>query len=74
MGTEEPLLNGLLQVFNWIAPEQAGKIPAAIRARFHLKSETPDVVRHGVMEQRVALLDSRPWFAAFQPADKPMQM
>ncbi|HEV8540879.1 MAG TPA: hypothetical protein VGR78_00675, partial [Verrucomicrobiae bacterium] len=36
LGAEEALLNGLLHVFNWLAPEQAREIPAEIRARFHL--------------------------------------
>lgn len=73
LGSEEPLLNGLLQVFNWLAPEQARKIPETIRARFHLPVPTSADLAQAT-QQRVAMLDSRPWFAAFQPADKPMQM
>ncbi|MGV3773941.1 MAG: nucleotidyltransferase family protein [Verrucomicrobiales bacterium] len=71
MADDMPLHSGLLQVFNWIAPEQAAAIPAVIRGKFNL----PDLSSQGNnMEKRVGLLDSRPWFAAFQPQDKPMQL
>lgn len=73
LGDDQPLLGGLLQVFNWVAPAQAKEIPARIREHFCLPAvtskdlEVPD-------DQRKILLDSRPWFQAFQPMDKPLQL
>lgn len=73
MGSDTPLLSGLLQVFNWVAPAQAKEIPSRIREQFCLPKvtmaelEIPD-------NERKALLDSRPWFAAHQLADKPLQL
>ena len=73
LGTDKPLLAGLLHVFNWVAPEEAKKIPRKIRAQFALPEitcadlETPDT-------ERKALLDSRPWFAAHQPVGTPLKL
>ena len=73
LGSDRPLLGGLLQVFNWVAPAEAARIPAAIRDLFCLADvtsqdlEVPD-------NERKSLLDSRPWFAAHQPKDKPLQL
>lgn len=73
MNGETPLINGLLQVFNWVAPQQAKCLPGWVREKFELKESTAEDLaldpRH-----RVNLLDSRPWFAAFQPMDQPMQL
>jgi hypothetical protein len=72
MGPDLPLLAGLLQLFNWVAPGAASCIPENVRKRFAL----PDVSAEDYVSQgrRVELLDSRPWFAAFQPEDKPMEL
>ncbi len=73
LGTEEPLLAGLLQVFNWVAPAQALKIPQEIRRHFFLPQ--PDSGALARPEQRqIDLLDSRNWFAAHYPADKPLEV
>jgi hypothetical protein len=73
MHTELPLLTGLLHVFNWVAPAKAAQLPEWVRERFHLANITSADLnlepRH-----RIELLDTRPWFASFQPADKPMQL
>jgi hypothetical protein len=73
LGDEEPLLGGILQVFNWVSPERARQIPQRIRERFHLKEATVDELGMP-RERRVGLLDSRPWFAAMQPEDQPMRV
>ncbi len=73
LGNDRPLLGGLLQVFNWVAPAEAKQIPDRIRKLFCLPDvttadlEVPDT-------ERKALLDSRPWFAAHQPTDRPLQL
>jgi hypothetical protein len=73
LGPERPLLGGLLQVFNWVAPDKARLIPKDVRALFCLAAPSADDLREGE-EYRARLLDSRPWFAAHQPRDKPMQL
>lgn len=73
MADDKPLLAGLLHVFNWVAPAQAKQIPQRIREHFSL----PEVAPHDLEipdTQRKALLDSRPWFAAHQPEDQPLQL
>ncbi len=73
LGSEKPLLMGLLHVFNWVAPERATHIPREIRREFNL----PDVKSEELAllgKYRVELLDTRPWFAAFQPEDVPMKL
>ena len=70
---EKALLAGLLNVFNWVAPQRAKCIPREIRKMFHL----PEITSEDLSlpeEHRVRLLDSRPWFAAFQPPNQPMQL
>jgi len=73
LGPERPLLAGLLQVFNWVSPAEAKMIPSEIRERFCLRditSQDLEVPDH----ERKALLDSRPWFAAHQPTDRPLRL
>lgn len=70
---DAPLLSGLLQVFNWVSPVRARLIPEKIRELFHLPEPRPQELELPG-ELRVALLDSRPWFAAMQPEDRPMRV
>jgi hypothetical protein len=73
MGADEGLLGGLLQVFNWVAPDQASKIPSEIRERFCLRPITSRDLEVPETERKM-LLDSRPWFAAHQPVDQPLKL
>ena len=73
MRDDRALLAGLLHVFNWVAPGRAAKIPSNIRERFGLDAVTPEVLARPE-EDRVRLLDSRNWFAAYQPPDQPMRL
>jgi hypothetical protein len=68
---EKPLLGGLLQVFNWIAPARAMRIPSEIRTEFHLSAPSGEDL-FLPEDFRIKLIDSRPWFAAHQPSDRPM--
>lgn len=70
-GEEVPLLRALLNVFAWLCPIEASQIPEPIRARIGLEVTVPENAAE-VTKRRVALLDSRPWFSAFQPMDVPM--
>ena len=71
LGPERPLLCGLLHVFNWVAPSRAHRLPREIREMFHLPEPTAEALARPD-DHQVRLLDSRPWFAAFEPMDKPM--
>jgi hypothetical protein len=72
-GPELPLLRGLLNVFAWACPIEALQIPESIRARLALEVVVPDDPS-ATTRDRIRLLDSRPWFAAFQPMDAPMKL
>jgi hypothetical protein len=67
---ERPLLGGLLQVFNWISPAKAAHLPENVRREFCLEQPTFDDLSLAP-EYRPGLIDSRPWFAALQPDDRP---
>ena len=72
-GSELPLLRGLLNVFAWACPIEAAQIPAPIRKRLALDIVMPDDPV-ATQRERITLLDSRPWFSAFQPMDAPMKI
>jgi hypothetical protein len=59
VGEDLPLLCGLLSVFGWLCPDRIATIPPRLRRRLAFGRG-----RSGVDMRRVALLDSRPWFAA----------
>jgi hypothetical protein len=69
--TDAPLLAGLLSVFTWLCPGHRHLLPDRIRERFHLPDAAPD---GGASARCLSLLDSRPWFAALQPDDRPLQL
>jgi hypothetical protein len=73
LGAERPLLTGLLHLFNWVAPARALRLPREIRELLHLAEPNADDLALPD-DERVRLLDSRPWFAAFQPTDQPMML
>ena len=72
-GTELPLLRGLLNVFAWVCPVEAAQIPEPIRTRLKVEIVMPENPE-AITRERVNLLDTRPWFSAFQPMDVPMKI
>lgn len=72
-GAELPLLRGILNVFAWLCPLEAGQIPEEIRARLRIEISMPENPEE-TTRARVRMLDTRPWFAAYQPMDKPMSI
>ncbi|MGN6553155.1 MAG: nucleotidyltransferase [Verrucomicrobiota bacterium] len=66
-----PLLKALLSVYGWLCPRQAILLPAALRERLRL--EPPEIPKHQKRD-RIRLLDSRNWFAAKLPPDKPLEV
>ena len=73
MNNDLQLLVGLLHVFNWVAPSKAAGIPARIRERFSLEPITSAALA-APEQERVRLVDSRSWFAAYQPEDQAMEL
>lgn len=73
MGRDLPLLHAALALFNWLCPARAAAaLPAWVREQFALPLIAAD--DPAAMEaRRVALFDSRPWFAAHQPVDQPLE-
>ena len=70
-GTDGALLHANLTLYNWIAPQQAKRLPLWVRTKFSL----PDLAEgdaSDVERQRSALLDSRPWYAALLPVEATM--
>lgn len=61
VGTDLPLLSGLLAAFVWLAPERAKEFPSFIWKE--LKVEAPqEQVGEDAMRRRATFLDTRPWF------------
>jgi len=72
LGEDLPLLTAALTVYGWMCPGRASRLPASLRRRLHLAfpaGETADCRR-----ERIKLLDSREWFAAFQPKNKNLEV
>ena len=55
-----PLLRGALSVFAWLASERSRELPPDLWTRLHLPP--PEDAPPGTGEQRVNLIDTRPWF------------
>lgn len=72
-GPDLPLLKSTLGLFSWVCPVEAAQIPTSVRERLGLEINVPEDPA-AATRKRVNLLDSRPWFAAFQPADAPMKI
>jgi hypothetical protein len=65
-----PLLTALLAVFAWACPNRIGDIPPTLRrAAGIIKPRRLAAEPH---RRHIQLLDSRGWFAAFQPSDQPL--
>jgi hypothetical protein len=71
MDCDRPLLAGLLQVFSWICPGTTRELPGWLKKELRLAE--PDEA-DPASRRCLALLDTRPWFAAHQPPDRPLQL
>lgn len=60
LGDDKPLLGGALQVFAWLCPGRAAKIPEFVWSDVGLAR--PAGSGSDLVLERVRLLDSRPWF------------
>jgi hypothetical protein len=72
IGNDVQLLKGILELFTWVAPHRASELPISLRRELQLS--TPQAVDPEEERRRVRLLDSRGWFAAYNPKDKPMEV
>jgi hypothetical protein len=68
---DRPLLKGLLTVYGWLCPEQARELPQSIRDELGLPE--PDLPPEHARDN-VKLLDTRGWFAALLPKNKPLEV
>jgi len=72
LGVDAPLLQAALTVFNWLCPSRAAEFPEKLRREIGLGK--PEKLSHEQELSRIKLLDSRAWFAAFQPRDKYLEV
>jgi hypothetical protein len=63
-----------MHVYRWVCPHGLKKLPKALLQQFQLKTTPASPDAEVVERRRIELLDSRPWFAAFQPADAPLKL
>ena len=67
-----PVLRALLTLFGWLSPSRWAKLPQKIREQLELHQ--PQDVSPEEEQARIRLLDSRAWFAALQPRDRPLEV
>lgn len=72
LGDDLPLLQSILTVYGWLCPGRAAKLPAKLRRQLHLPQTDRETGE--CREDRIRLLDSRAWFAAFQSQDKYLEV
>ncbi len=67
-----PLLRGILNVFEWLCPEQAAQLPSQVRAQLRLGEH--EATGERAHEHRVRLLDIRDWFVADGPSTQTLEV
>lgn len=70
LGDDFPLLLAALSIFEWLCPGRAAQLPLKRLRRLRASKSVPSDCR----PDRVRLLDSRAWFAAFQPKEKYLEV
>ena len=71
VGADAPLLLAALGVFGWLCPGRLAQFPQSVQDRLASFGTS------GAEDHRLAALrwlDSRPWFAALQPADAALKL
>ncbi len=72
VGSDIPLLQAALTVFTWLCPKRAAALPPRLRQKLCLSKPEKDA--RECEPDRIRLLDSRNWFAAYQPKDKYLEV
>ena len=67
-----PVLRAVLTLFGWLSPSRAAKLPQKLRDQLGLNEHRE--ISPEEEETRIRLLDSRAWFAALQPRDRPLEV
>ncbi len=68
---DAPLLKAVLQIYGWLCPSQAARLPDALWRSLRMTRPGP---RRKPKRDHVRLLDSRGWFAALQPPDRKLEV
>lgn len=66
MGSDLPLLRGVLSIFFWMCPSCAENLPETVRLQLDLNTRDTECPLDDA--HRVNLLDTRPWFGPMQKA------
>jgi hypothetical protein len=66
-----PLLKSLLTLYHWLCPKRSRELPLSLRKR--LRIEPPTIPRQQ-KRNRIRLLDTRGWFAALLPQNRPLEI
>jgi len=70
--SDVPVLRAALTLFGWLSPNRAAKLPQKLRDQLGLNEHRE--ISPEEEEARIRLLDSRAWFAALQPRDRPLEV
>jgi hypothetical protein len=65
------VLKALLTLYSWLCPGRARELPSRLRSRMQLDRV---IVHNNPRRNRIRLLDTRGWFAALLPPDKPLEI
>ena len=65
-----PLLKAVLTVYGWLCPRQAQRLPESLRKKLNVPR--PQIARK--KRNHIRLLDTRNWFAAVLPKNKPLEV
>jgi hypothetical protein len=72
LGDDLPLFRSVMTLFDWVSPRRAAHVPEKIRNQLKLSKPMPVGLKEE--KRRQALLDTRGWFAAFQPTGQPLEV
>jgi hypothetical protein len=69
---DAPLLRAMLEIFAWLCPKKASRLPAWLWKRLDMAD--PTTRQLPAKRDHIPLLDSRAWFAALQPTDQKLEV
>jgi len=72
VGHDFAVLRAALTLFSWLCPGRVAQFPAKVRRQFQLPEST--LISAQEEQRRPRLIDSRAWFAPFQPDDVPLEV
>src|SRR6266850_1751811 len=72
LGEDTALLRAMLEIFTWLCPRKASRLPPTLWKR--LKMRDPTRGTRPAKRDHIRLLDSRAWFAALLPFDRKLEV